>query len=82
MTIPQKRATTFATLAILAYQAGQTRKGDLARAKALQLTDKDQRETLKSQIDEAKSQAAASATPTATPSPTPTASAKKKSKKK
>jgi hypothetical protein len=82
ITEARPRGTTFATLAILAYQAGQTRKGDLARAKALQLTDKDQRETMKSQIDEAKSQAAAAATPTATPSATPTLSAKKKSKKK
>src|SRR3954447_17042372 len=72
--------TTFATLAILAYQAGQTRKGDLARAKALQLTDKDQRNTMKSQIDEAKQQAAATA-PSATPTPTASPAAKKKSKK-
>jgi hypothetical protein len=69
--------TTFATLAILSYQAGQTRKGDLARGKALQLTDKDQRNTLKSQIDEAKTQAAAAA-PSATPTVTATPKAKKK----
>jgi hypothetical protein len=73
--------TTFATLAILAYQAGQTRKGDLARAKALQLTAADQRNTMKSQIDDAKAQAAASAaqnaTPVPTPTPTPTAKKKK-----
>jgi len=74
ITEARPRATTFATLAILAYQAGQTRKGDLARAKALQLTDKDQRETLKAQIDEAKSQSAPSAAPSATPTATPTAS--------
>jgi hypothetical protein len=62
-------AATFARLAILAYSAGQTRKGDLARAKALELTDADQRETLKAQIDEARAQsgAAPAATPTATP---------------
>jgi hypothetical protein len=72
--------TTFATLAILAYEAGQTRKGDLARAKALQLTDKDQRNTMKSQIDEAKQQAAA-ANPTATATPTPTATPKATKKK-
>ena len=73
LTEARPRATTFATLAILAYGAGQTRKGDLARGKALQLTDPDQRESMKSQIDEAKTQAAAataqSATPTATPAP-------------
>src|SRR4051794_18851746 len=73
--------TTFATLAILAYQAGQTRKGDLARAKALQLTASDQRNTLKSQIDEAKQQAAAAAPPAATPSATPTAGTKPKKQK-
>jgi hypothetical protein len=67
ITEARPRATTFATLAILAYSAGQTRKGDLARAKALQLTDKDQRETMKAQIDEAKSQSAAAAVPSATP---------------
>ena len=62
---------TFSNLAIFAYQAGQTRKGDLARAKAIELTDKDQRETVKSQIDEAKAQSP-SATPSATPTPTAT----------
>lgn len=72
ITEARPRATTFATLAILAYGAGQTRKGDLARAKALQLTDKDQRETLKAQIDEAKTQSAASAAPSVTPTATPT----------
>lgn len=74
ITEARPRATTFATLAILAYGAGQTRKGDLARAKALSLTDKDQRETMKAQIDEAKTQSAASAAPSATPTATPTAS--------
>jgi hypothetical protein len=84
LTDARPRGATFATLAILAYTAGQTRKGDLARAKALQLTDADQRETMKSQIDEAKTQAASaaaqSATPTAVPSPTPTAGKKDKKK--
>ena len=37
-------ASTFAQLAIFAYQAGQTRKGDLASDKALELTDPDMRE--------------------------------------
>jgi hypothetical protein len=75
------RGTTFATLAILAYQAGQVRKGDLARAKALQLTPADQRNTMKSQIDEAKAQAATAAGQSATPVPTPTATPGKKKKK-
>jgi hypothetical protein len=81
ITEARPRGTTFATLAILAYQAGQTRKGDLARGKALQLTPADQRETLKSQIDDAKAQAATSATPTAVPSPTPSAAKPGKKKK-
>ena len=72
---------TFATLAVLAYQAGQTRKGDLARGKALSLADKDQRETLKSDLDQAKQQALATQIQNATPTPTPTATAKPKKKK-
>ncbi|MDQ3723427.1 MAG: hypothetical protein M3376_10265 [Actinomycetota bacterium] len=69
--------TTFARLAIYAYQAGQIRKGDLARGEALERAAKDERNTLKSQIDQAKQQAlasqvqqgqgAAGAAPTATP---------------
>ena len=41
----------------LAYQAGQTRKGDLAKDKAVELTPKDQRETVKGQLEQAKQQA-------------------------
>jgi hypothetical protein len=51
--------SSFGNLAILAYEAGQTRKGDLARKEALRLSDKADRETLKSQIDQAKQQALA-----------------------
>ena len=51
-------STPFARLAIYAYEAGQTRKGDLARSRALELADKDERNILKSQIDAAKQQAA------------------------
>ena len=47
-------AGAYATLAQIAYQAGQTRKGDLARAKALELTEPDMREALKGQLDQAK----------------------------
>ncbi len=66
--------TTYATLAIYAYQAGDTRKGDLARGKALDLADKDDRNTLKSQLDAAEQQALAqqiqqNATPTPTATP-------------
>jgi hypothetical protein len=50
----------YSTLAVLAYQAGQTRKGDLASKKALSKTDKDLRQQLKQQLDAAKTQGAAS----------------------
>src|SRR3954468_925855 len=62
-------AATFTQLAIFAYQAGQTRKGDLAKNKALQLTDPDMRPALKGQLEEAKQSAgsAAGAQPSATP---------------
>lgn len=57
----------YAQLAQLAYLAGQDRKGDLAAAEAVSLSPKDQRETLKSALAEAKKQAAApAATPTST----------------
>jgi hypothetical protein len=52
-------AGTYAQLALLAYQAGQTRTGDLARRKALALTPKDMRENLKGQLDAARSAAGA-----------------------
>ena len=48
---------TFPNLAILAYQAGQTRKGDLAAAKAVELAPKDDQKDLKAQLDPAKTQA-------------------------
>jgi hypothetical protein len=62
-------ASTFTQLAIFAYQAGQTRKGDLAKNKAIQLTDPDMRAALKGQLDQAKQSAgsAAAAQPSATP---------------
>ena len=47
----------YANLAVLAYQAGQTRKGDLAAEKARELAPKDQKEAVKSSIDAAKAQA-------------------------
>ena len=50
-------AGTYAQLAQLAYQSGQTRTGDLARRKALALTPKDQRENIKGQLDAARSAA-------------------------
>jgi hypothetical protein len=54
-------AATFAQLATYAYAAGQTRKAELARAKALELTPKDLRETLRGQLDQAKAEAGAGA---------------------
>jgi hypothetical protein len=75
ITEARPKSSTFATLAILAYSAGQTRKGDLARKEALRRADPDQRETLKAQIDEAKTQATgAQSVPeqAATPNPTST----------
>ena len=62
----------YTQLALLAYQANQLRKGDLARDKALELTEPDMREALKGQLEGVRSQAvaqAASPTPTATPTP-------------
>jgi hypothetical protein len=56
ITEARPRDATFATLAVLAYQAGQTRKGDLARREALDRADKDERAALRSQIDAAKQQ--------------------------
>ena len=68
-------AGAYAALAQIAYQAGQTRKGDLARNEALERAPKDERNTLKDSLDQAKQQAVAqqlqqqqgSATPTPTP---------------
>jgi hypothetical protein len=59
---------TFAQLAVFAYQAGQTRKGDLAAAKAVSLAPKAQRKTLKAQLAQTKAQAASSAASSPTPS--------------
>src|ERR671916_1967198 len=68
-------AGTFAALAIYAYQAGQIRKGDLARGRALDLAPKEDRNTLKSQLDGAKQAAAQQLQQdqgSQTPAPTPT----------
>jgi hypothetical protein len=67
-------AGAYAQLAQLAYQANQLRKGDLARDKALELTEPDMREALKGQLESTRAQAAlgaASESPTPTPTPTP-----------
>ena len=57
----------YSELALLAYQAGQTRKGDLAKDKAVELTPKDQRETVKGQLEQAKQQALSSGSRAAPP---------------
>jgi hypothetical protein len=70
--LDRNSAGAYSTLAELSYQAGQTRKGDLAKDKALKLTEPDMREALKGQLESLRSQAAAqagqgAATATATP---------------
>ena len=47
----------YRNLAIYSYVAGQSRKGDLARGKALSLAPKDQRSLVKQQIDAQKTAA-------------------------
>jgi tetratricopeptide (TPR) repeat protein len=63
---------TFQNLAILAYQAGNIRKGDLAAGKAVDLAPKDERKDLKTQLDSVKSQAAVQQIQKAQPTPTAT----------
>jgi hypothetical protein len=63
---------TFTNLALLAYQAGQTRKGDLAANKAVSLAPKKQRKDLKKQLDAVKSQAQLQQIQQAQPTPTAT----------
>jgi hypothetical protein len=47
----------YRNLSIYSYMAGQIRKGDLARTKALALAPKDQRDVVKQQIDAQKTEA-------------------------
>jgi hypothetical protein len=54
-------ANTYANLAVAAYGGDQKRKGDLAKTKALELADKDERKALKDQIEAAEKQAGAGA---------------------
>jgi hypothetical protein len=63
---------TFSNLAIFAYQANQTRKGDLAAKKAVSLAPKDEQKDLKAQLDSAKSQALTQQLQQAQPTATPT----------
>lgn len=52
----RKSVGAYSQLAVLSYQAGQTRKGDLAAAKAVELAPEDERESLKGQLEAQKSQ--------------------------
>jgi hypothetical protein len=54
---PKPTFDQYRNLAIYSYVAGQTRKGDLARGKALDLAPKDQRSVVKQQIDAQKTEA-------------------------
>ena len=51
----------YSQLAAYAYQAGQTRKGDLAAKRAIELAPKDNRVQVKAALDSAKQQAAQAA---------------------
>jgi tetratricopeptide (TPR) repeat protein len=51
----------YAQLAQYAYAAGQTRKGDLAAKKAVDLAPEDQKNTLKQSLDEVKTSASGAA---------------------
>jgi len=51
----------FAQLAVLAYQAGQTRKGDLAADRAVELAERRDRRTLRQNLEQAKATVAAGA---------------------
>jgi tetratricopeptide (TPR) repeat protein len=72
--VDQRRPQTyqlFAQLAQLAYLAGQTRKGDLAADKAIELAPKDQKEQVKSTMESIKTQAAQAAVQDASQAPVP-----------
>jgi hypothetical protein len=59
-------SNAFYTLALFAYAAGQTRKGDLAGQKAVSLAPVTSRPSVKSQVDQLKQQAAKQAAQAAT----------------
>lgn len=54
----EQRSNLFAQLALLAYQAKQDRKGDLAAGRAVELAGTTQKKLLRTQIDQAKKQIA------------------------
>ncbi len=59
----------YAQLAVLAYQAGDTRTGDLASARAVDLAPKEDRKELRRTLDVLKKQAAANRAQQSTPTP-------------
>jgi tetratricopeptide (TPR) repeat protein len=63
---------TFSNLAILAYQAGNIRTGDLASGKAVDMAPKDEQKKLKEQLDAYKQQSAQQQIQQLQPTPTPT----------
>jgi hypothetical protein len=69
--LPNPGFGDYAQLAALAYDAGQTRKGDLAADRAKELAPKDQREQLEQSLEAAKTQAAQGAAGGATTGATP-----------
>jgi uncharacterized membrane protein YgcG len=58
VTASNPTSATYAQLAVYAYQAGQTTKGDAAALKAVDLAPKAEKQTLKTQLAAAKKQAA------------------------
>jgi hypothetical protein len=62
---------TFQNLSILAYQAGNTRTGDLASGKAVDLAPAAQKKSLKSTLDSYKTAALQQQLQQAAPTPTP-----------
>lgn len=54
-------ANTYKNLAAAAYGAGQKRKGDLAKAEALERADTDEREALRGELETAEQQSGAAA---------------------
>lgn len=66
-------ANSYTNLALLAYQAGQIRKGDRASTKAQELTkDAEERQVLKEQLEQVRSEALVQQTQENAPTPTPT----------
>ncbi len=73
VTAAEKPPTTnlFQQLAQLAYLAGETRTGDLAAERAVDLAPKSQRKLLRQGLDQLKTQATAASTQTQTTTTTP-----------